>query len=505
MKENLENSSLQSFHDDVVNLIVKNNLEKENVESGTSLLQLSYHRRKKYLKGRNYFSHIFVRNSRYDLGPYYLSFIESLNFPVIMRLSIRKLKTGEPGKFMERLLAERKAEYRMAGASIHFNNTLKSQIEDGERMLFQLNKEGSAILHSSIIFKILSEHPATLKDRMNRLTTDMALLDFETVEFSNTSRGATLMIDHELLRDSQYLMNSKHVARILPFLRDNDENRSGILLGVDDITSHPVFIDPYSESSHNSLILGETGSGKSFFAKMLAKRLFQEKKVSEVLIFDPLSEYHCRYFGSNCRETFLGDSDSIREETIPGIAGKVETGYGSINMQENQPNSDDPAVLIFKPDVLTDQEMDNYISRMLSIFNSSIVKNPSLPKLLIFDECHLILRNASNASALNTMVRHSRHYKAAIVNISQNVDDFLNARSSSLAFNSNRIFIFRNRSLNEHHAKILKIDDFDIDPPESLMGGKNHPYSECIVADGKYCRKLRIISTEEEKYLLESS
>ena len=494
-------SSLRSFHDGAVNLIIEKNTEKGNTESGTHTLWFSYYRRKKYLKGRNYFSHVFVRNSRYDLGPYYLSFIGGLNFPVVLKLSIRKLKTREPGKFIERLLAERKAEYRMAGASIQVNNTLKTQIEDGERMLSQLNREGSAILHSSIIFRILAGHPATLKDRMDRLVTDLALMDFETVEFSNTSRGATLMFDYEMPGDSQYLMNSRHISRILPFLMGRDENHSGILLGVDDITTRPVFIDPYSESSHNSLIIGETGSGKSFFAKVLARRLVQEKKVSEVLIFDPLNEYHCGYFGSNCRVIFPGNNGLIREETSPGNAGHVEAGYGNINLQENQPNKDEPVVLIFKPGVLADQETDNYISRILDIFNFSMMKSPSLPRLLIFDECHLILRNASNASALNTMVRHSRHYKTAIVNISQNVDDFLNARSSSLAFNSNRIFIFRNRSLNEHHAKILKIDDFDIDPPEGLMGGKNHPYSECIVTDGKYCRKLRIISTEEEKNL----
>jgi DNA helicase HerA-like ATPase len=114
-------------------------------------------------------------------------------------------------------------------------------------------------------------------------------------------------------------------------------------------------------------------------------------------------------------------------------------------------------------------------------------------KVILMEECHIFLSSDKWRKALETMVRHSRHYNTIIMNVSQNVDDFLKTANASIALNSNHIFLFRTRKLGEADLLPLKLDGFDGIRPAALVGGSGFPYSECYHSDGKYCRKLRII------------
>lgn len=70
---------------------------------------------------------------------------------------------------------------------------------------------------------------------------------------------------------------------------DEEGGVSGVLWGLNTATGNPVFWDRWAQQNHNSVVLGASGSGKSFLAKTdLLRELYQGTTVS---VIDPEGEY----------------------------------------------------------------------------------------------------------------------------------------------------------------------------------------------------------------------
>lgn len=450
--------------------------------------EFSYFRHRNYTKSHQYFTDLSVSNLEYSLGPYYLTLLEGTGIPVDIHTSLRKVEDRNPAKFLKRLLSERKAELKLSGTSVTGNESLKKQISDLEKLLYQYENEGVQPVNVSITFRVYADHPALLNQNVQRIKAELEMLGISLVQVPSSRNTILDFIQPKPRRRHEYLMNTRQASSMIPIFRDPFDNPGGFVLGIDDLTERFVYFDVFSQNSYNMLVVGETGSGKSYFGKLLLTRSIKFGIAEKALIFDPLNEYFCSFFGSNCVETDMRDF----------VTGKsLEDEFEKQSFDKGA--SREVHIIKCKPEDLEDE---NLINGLLKGLNSRMVSQPECKKLIAIDECHIILKSQRNSKILNQMVRHSRHYNTGIVNISQNTDDFLNERTNSIAFNSSRIFIFRTRNLKESHRKILKLDDFDFESPERLMGGKIHPYSECLMTDGDLCRKLRVISTEEEDSVL---
>lgn len=462
--------------------------QKDNtygVETIVKTFRLRKHR--KYLETDHFFADIAVKNANYTGNAFYTLFLESMNIPVSLRLSIRKTGGKDQGKFLKRLIADRKAEYRISGDYLNGNASLKRQISDLERMQKDLFTEGSALLDASLSVRVYADHPAVLRDRVWRIRGAMEMLGFEIEQVAYSRRDLMHILKPSFTR-ARYLMNSKDVSRIVPIFRDDSGTSGGVVIGVDDFSERFVYYDPFAQTSYNSIVLGETGSGKSYFTKLLLMRALASGLAERVLVFDPLDEYSCGILGGNCITT------SVSEFAYSHAVNSGEFG-------DNHDLST-AKILIIKARP-GDSDNHELLQQMLRSLNILMTLNPSQRKIIAVDECHILLRNQRTSDILGSMVRHSRHYSTAIVNISQNVDDFLNGKIDNVAYNSNRVFIFRTRNLKDSHKKALKLEGFDFDPPERLIGGNTFGHSECLVSDGNYCRKIRVYSSREEDELLQ--
>lgn len=443
-----------------------------------------------YAKTDKYTTNLVVKNSSSSSGPFYQTLLESMNLPIDIILSIRKASSGNSLQYVNRLLSERKTEYRFSRGMSRETEYLKRQISDLESMKLSCEKRGNKVFDITMAIRIYADHPAILNSRVQRIRTSLELLGFYTEQ--NSRAILHKLKNFYLYPDRQkYLMDTQSIAGILPIYRDESASADGIVLGIDDLSEKVVRYNPFTQNSYNSLIIGETGSGKSYFTKIFLMRSLQSGICRKVIIFDPLNEYSCKLFGSNCKEYSVG---SYVESVLSGIKKTDNEWQTSVY----------PDIRIIKPDI-EELENDEILGEMLAALNRNMIENQSESLLLAIDECHIILRNLSNAKLLGTMIRHSRHYKTSIMNISQNTDDFLSRTSSNIAYNSNRIFIFRTRNISDSHRKVLKIDRFDIPGPENLLGGSHHKYSECVVSDGTYCRTLRVITSNFEDKILKES
>jgi type IV secretory pathway VirB4 component len=85
-------------------------------------------------------------------------------------------------------------------------------------------------------------------------------------------------------------LETEALAACLPIASpDLPTGSGGVLVGVNTASGLPVFWDRWAQQNHNSLVLGSSGSGKSFFAKCgLLRELYQG---THAAVIDPDGEY----------------------------------------------------------------------------------------------------------------------------------------------------------------------------------------------------------------------
>jgi len=87
-------------------------------------------------------------------------------------------------------------------------------------------------------------------------------------------------------------MDTGTLGVFYPFVSaDLIETPCGIFLGVNRLTGAPVIYDPWLRMNYNILIVGKSGSGKSFLSKMLLSRLSAKSRDLAFFIIDPEAEY----------------------------------------------------------------------------------------------------------------------------------------------------------------------------------------------------------------------
>ena len=88
-------------------------------------------------------------------------------------------------------------------------------------------------------------------------------------------------------------LTTEGVAGFMPFRSTEVQEENGYCYGQNQISKNLILIDPKSQQSANSVILGKPGSGKSMFAKwvILNKILATAGDQHEIIIIDPEREY----------------------------------------------------------------------------------------------------------------------------------------------------------------------------------------------------------------------
>lgn len=86
-------------------------------------------------------------------------------------------------------------------------------------------------------------------------------------------------------------MTTEMQSILVPFASQEMLQKGGTVYGVNKITKNIITYDRMSGDSYNMLILGFTGSGKSFFAKKEILTTYLSGKDNDCLIIDPQGEY----------------------------------------------------------------------------------------------------------------------------------------------------------------------------------------------------------------------
>ena len=509
-----------------------------------------------------YLAFLSLVDGDYDSGGMYCSLLESTNVRMMQRVSLSSIPENTSERILKRLHASRKSEMRYEDKKDRTRALrLRRHVETLESLLRSISENGRRVYGTDVQIVLESDHPIELSRSARRVIGSLEYL------------GLTMKIKRRITRNEiasslgpfsdangRYLMDSMSVASILPIHFEPVPESGGVAIGVDDLTEKPVFINIFGGNSFNVLSFGETGSGKSFFTKLMVRRAILTSAVNNVYIIDPLGEYDAGIFPGGGAVVNVGSGEYVdplrissnNPETVDafismlihfdkGIADDVrvlrhylseylhaeglKTMHGFLQLLTNDkviPSSvklisellssvfmhevviQERQVIIFRPGQLVSSSNEpSMISILLSIL--SMITSTHGKKVVLVDEAHNLIDSAECSKLLDTLTRHSRHYGTAIISMTQNPEDFfMNPRSHSLLLNSSRIFGFRTKSPNSEGFSIPGYDGFLGVNFAPLLGGRSDPYSECFFSYENHLRKVRILCTEREKSIIDA-
>ncbi len=182
---------------------------------------------------------------------------------------------------------------------------LKDKIQRGQEKLFQV----------SISMTITADSVTELNKTTTVLETVMStrLFYIKTATFQQLEGLQTILPRGENQLNQSRNLDSSSAALTFPFVSSELVQESGILYGINKSNNSLVIVDRFSLNNANAIIFAQSGSGKSYTAKVeILRQLMQGTKV---IVIDPEREY--KQLTKSVKGTYIKLSATSKEKINP--------------------------------------------------------------------------------------------------------------------------------------------------------------------------------------------
>ena len=182
---------------------------------------------------------------------------------------------------------------------------LRDKIQRGQEKLFQV----------SIYMTITADSLEELNKITIILETVMAtkLFYIKTATFQQLEGLQSILPRAENQLQQRRNLDSSSAALTFPFVSSELVQESGMLYGINKSNNSLVIIDRFSLNNANSIIFAQSGSGKSYTAKVeILRQLMQGTKV---IVLDPEREY--KQLAASVKGTYIKLSAKSKEKINP--------------------------------------------------------------------------------------------------------------------------------------------------------------------------------------------
>ena len=300
-----------------------------------------------------------------------------------------------------------------------------------------------------------------------------------------------------------YTLDTSSLATTFPFVSSTHIRDGGILYGLNTQNDTPVLFDRFGLESYNTLIFGQTGSGKSYAAKLELMRYYMLNPGMHVFIIDPINEFSPLTNALGGQVVNVGPAgDAINPmdiESTGNVNEKIErlkilfgmmfdlsqdensvldTALLEVYVKQNKPTLSDlhetlnamqnlhakRLVNLFTPYVtgtmkFMNQQTNVNLEKRFVTFNISKLEENEHPammflildyiysriksnldrKLLVIDEAWNLMQKPDTAQFIANLSRHTRHYNTGLTLISQTAEDFLNTEQGKVVMKNSAI------------------------------------------------------------------
>lgn len=198
---------------------------------------------------------------------------------------------------------------------------LRDKIQRGQEKLFQIS------IYMTISAATLEELNKMTKLLETVMQTRMFYI--KTALYQQIEGLQSILPRTENLLNQKRNLDSSSAALTFPFVSSELVQESGILYGINKSNNSLVIIDRYSLNNANSIIFAQSGSGKSYTAKVeILRHLMQGTKV---IVIDPEREY--KQLAKSVNGTYIKLSVNSKEKINP-FAYSLKTVTEENNLPE---------------------------------------------------------------------------------------------------------------------------------------------------------------------------
>jgi hypothetical protein len=226
----------------------------------------------------------------------------------------------DKNEFVEKLrMNAARAEARLAKAAedeVYEDTQLRVQWEYSMQLIEMLENNYTRPFQISLIVRIRAKSLRELDDRTLELRKEIANVEWsEATDRQIDGLMSTLPAGRNHVYNKYGLRNAETnmLRRCMPFTAADLTHESGVMIGTNPFTMGNIIIDRFSKAVNNPgmLVMGGSGSGKSYFAK---SEMAQWAMLGlPIIVIDPQNEYDklCAGLGGQFISMGLASSDKI--------------------------------------------------------------------------------------------------------------------------------------------------------------------------------------------------
>lgn len=284
-----------------------------------------------------YYRTFYVIGYPRSIQPNWLYPLVSFPHPLYISMFIYPTEAGDTLKQLKQKIAEMEATIESdiksgkvvdPNVQVALNDalTLQAELAQGSERFFQ--------------FGFYITIPASSLDELNSISKEIDLLlsslsIIAKKTFLETEEGfkSTIpMFKDDILRWRN--MDTSSISYSFPFITSSLTMNRGILYGLNSNDGSLVIFDRFSLESANSVVLGKSGSGKSYFVKLEIIRTFLTN--THIIVIDPDNEYEdvCNQLGGEYLSFSLSSNHKINPFELNKNGGPDELSNKILDLHQ---------------------------------------------------------------------------------------------------------------------------------------------------------------------------
>ena len=420
---------------------------------------------------------------------------------------------------IERILLNMSSDVLYRLESGKHSDEQSQKLDNLRQLAVDIRGDRTRLYFASICIGVLADSSSQMRERLRFLEVELNAYSvrYSFMRYRQLHSLMEFSLSHTPSFDRCPVVSTDTLPALLPFTQSPTAHPNGAMLGFNITDGTPVIFDRFSGLNFNCVVLGKSGSGKSFFVKSMMLREL-ERSHERFFVVDPLGEFGevamhsggrvinverdglgigsfpvsrlasvmahlLRFFKSslNISDRACMEIQRAMERTIlatpqmsaasffaalseSGTALDSEMDFTGIiqKLLRGEYQADAGAgITVFDLSSLDRRIVEHYIALIAgTLFETS--KKLTGRKTIVVDEAWSFAGNPVSAGVLSEITRHSRHFGISLVLISQNFEDLAgNACGENIINNCSSYFIFRHENVSERMAEFFDICEED--------------------------------------------
>lgn len=324
---------------------------------------------------------------------------------------------------------------------------------------------------------------------------------------------------------------------------------NGLVLGINTDSGAPVIFDFQKRTNYNVAIIGTSGSGKSFTAKMILYRLLEKYPDSLCFVIDPMGEYYdiAHTFGLDRLQITGGDNlgldpfklldpadaadilgnvtkapeDVVKQfrkfsdkvNSIDELFGMLQDNPESqkwlddlvdgplSGMMRGEPRISDKIVISMRKADGKPHEIMLLILALNKVWKRIEEMPQNTQKIILLDEAWMLFKMDGAQKYIEQIVRMGRKRNVKFLFISQNIDDIAKDRGANRIIDNieTKILLNMEEEATDNAAKILGLS------PQETSRIKSFEPGHAIMLTRRYRLHVKFEPSEQEKKTFDTS